>query len=109
MKGKMRSVQFSKPKGPLEMVEKDIPEPGPRHVRIQACSICHSDSVTKEEIPDIKYPRVPGHERLITITPLGCYVYWNSAPISTAGTYSTEEIRCVRIDSRTYKKNAGVV
>jgi hypothetical protein len=35
-------------------------------------------------------------------------VYWNGAPISTAGAYSTEEIRCVRIDSRTYKKNAGM-
>ena len=31
----MRSVQVSKPKGPLEMVERDIPEPGARHVRIK--------------------------------------------------------------------------
>jgi D-arabinose 1-dehydrogenase-like Zn-dependent alcohol dehydrogenase len=46
----MRSVQVSKPKGPLEMVEKDIPEPGSRQVRIkvQACGICHGDSITKE-------------------------------------------------------------
>ena len=29
----MRSVQVSKPKGPLEIVERDIPEPGARHVR----------------------------------------------------------------------------
>ena len=36
-------------------------------------------------------------------------VYWNSTPVSTAGAYSTEEIWRVRIDSRTYKKNAGVV
>ena len=27
---KMRAVQVSKPKGPLELVERDIPEPGPR-------------------------------------------------------------------------------
>ena len=61
----MRSVQVSKPKGPLEIVERDIPEPGARHVRIkvQACGICHSDSLTKEGLfPGIQYPRVPGHE-----------------------------------------------
>ena len=65
----MRSVQVSKPKGPLEIVEKDIPEPGTHQVRIkvQACGICHSDAVTKEglSLPGMtlpEYPRVPGHE-----------------------------------------------
>ena len=61
----MRSVQVSRPKGPLEIVERDIPEPGARHVRIkvQACGVCHSDSFTKEGLfPGIQYPRVPGHE-----------------------------------------------
>jgi D-arabinose 1-dehydrogenase-like Zn-dependent alcohol dehydrogenase len=61
----MRSVQVSKPKGSLEIVEKDIPEPGARQVRIkvQACGVCHSDSFTKEGLfPGIQYPRVPGHE-----------------------------------------------
>jgi D-arabinose 1-dehydrogenase-like Zn-dependent alcohol dehydrogenase len=65
MEGKMRSVQVSKLKGPLEMVEKDIPEPDPRQVRIkvQACGICHGDSITKEGLfPGIEYPRTPGHE-----------------------------------------------
>ena len=61
----MRSVQVSKPNGALEIIEKDIPEPGARQVRIkvQACGICHSDSLTKEGLfPGIQYPRVPGHE-----------------------------------------------
>jgi D-arabinose 1-dehydrogenase-like Zn-dependent alcohol dehydrogenase len=61
----MRSVQVSKPKGPLEIVERDIPEPEGKEVRIkvQACGICHSDSFTKEGLfPGIQYPRVPGHE-----------------------------------------------
>jgi D-arabinose 1-dehydrogenase-like Zn-dependent alcohol dehydrogenase len=61
----MRSVQVSRPKGPLEIVERDIPEPSARQVRIkvQACGICHSDSFTKEGLfPGIQYPRVPGHE-----------------------------------------------
>jgi D-arabinose 1-dehydrogenase-like Zn-dependent alcohol dehydrogenase len=62
---KMRAVQVSAPGAPLEMVERDIPNPGPGYVRIkvQACGICHSDSVTKDGLfPGIQYPRVPGHE-----------------------------------------------
>ena len=61
----MRSVQVSKANGPLEIVERDIPEPGATQVRIkvQACGVCHSDSLTKEGLfPGIQYPRVPGHE-----------------------------------------------
>lgn len=46
----MRSVQVSKPKGSLEIIEQDIPEPGSGKVRIkvQACGVCHGDLVTKE-------------------------------------------------------------
>ena len=61
----MRSVQVSKPKEPLEIAERDVPEPNKGQVRIkvQACGICHSDSFTKEGLfPGIQYPRVPGHE-----------------------------------------------
>ena len=62
---KMRAVQVPRAKGAFEIVERDIPEPTPGSVRIkvQACGICHSDSVTKEGLfPGIEYPRVPGHE-----------------------------------------------
>jgi D-arabinose 1-dehydrogenase-like Zn-dependent alcohol dehydrogenase len=61
----MRVVQVSRPKGSLEIVERPIPGPGAGQVRIkvQACGICHSDSLTKEGLlPGIQYPRVPGHE-----------------------------------------------
>ena len=61
----MRSVQVSKPKGPFNMVDREIPEPSSSQVRIkvQACGICHSDSLMKEGLfPGIQYPRVPGHE-----------------------------------------------
>jgi D-arabinose 1-dehydrogenase-like Zn-dependent alcohol dehydrogenase len=61
----MRVAQVSRPQGPFEIVERPIPEPGAGWVRIkvQACGICHSDSVTKEgAFPGIQYPRVPGHE-----------------------------------------------
>jgi D-arabinose 1-dehydrogenase-like Zn-dependent alcohol dehydrogenase len=61
----MRVAQVSRPKGPFEIVERPIPEPGAGTVRIKvhACGICHSDSLTKEgAFPGIEYPRVPGHE-----------------------------------------------
>jgi D-arabinose 1-dehydrogenase-like Zn-dependent alcohol dehydrogenase len=61
----MRVVQVSRPNGPFEIVERQIPEPGAGAVRIkvQACGICHSDSMVKEGVvPGIEYPRVPGHE-----------------------------------------------
>ncbi|HEU4342282.1 MAG TPA: alcohol dehydrogenase [Candidatus Binatia bacterium] len=62
---KMRVAQVTRPNGPFEIVEREIPEPGAGQVRIkvEACGICHSDSVTKEGTwPGIEYPRVPGHE-----------------------------------------------
>src|SRR4051795_7917696 len=61
----MRVAQVARPKGPLELVERPVPEPGPGSVRIRvlACGICHSDSLTKEGgLPGLQYPRVPGHE-----------------------------------------------
>src|SRR5579884_3038690 len=71
---KMRAVQVSKPGGPFEMVEREIPQPGPRQVRVkvQACGLCHSDSLTKEgHWPGITYPRVPGHEVIGVIDAVG--------------------------------------
>jgi len=71
---KMRAVEATSPQGPLKMVEREIPQPGPRQVRIkvQACGVCHSDSLTKEGTwPGITYPRVPGHEIAGVIDALG--------------------------------------
>jgi len=77
---KMRAVQVSKPGGPFEMVEREIPEPGPRQIRVkvQACGVCHSDSLTKEgHWPGIVYPRVPGHEIAGVIDAVGSEVpHW---------------------------------
>ncbi len=70
----MRAVQVSRPGGPLELVERPIPEPGPGSVRIkvQACGICHSDMMAKEgHWPGITYPRVPGHEVIGVIDAVG--------------------------------------
>jgi D-arabinose 1-dehydrogenase-like Zn-dependent alcohol dehydrogenase len=62
---KMRVMQVTRPGGPFELVERDIPEPGAGQVRIrvEACGVCHSNAMTKEGTwPGIEYPRVPGHE-----------------------------------------------
>jgi len=73
----MRAVQVSKPGGPLELVEREVPQPGPRQVRVkvQACGLCHSDALTKEgHWPGIAYPRVPGHEIAGVIDAVGSEV-----------------------------------
>jgi D-arabinose 1-dehydrogenase-like Zn-dependent alcohol dehydrogenase len=74
---KMRAVQVKSGNGPFEMVEREIPEPGPRQVRVkvEACGLCHSDSLTKMGIwPGIQYPRVPGHEIAGVIDAIGSQV-----------------------------------
>src|ERR1700684_904806 len=60
-----RAVQVPAAGGAFEVVQREFPDPGPGHVRIrvQACGVCHSDSITKLGLfPGIAYPRVPGHE-----------------------------------------------
>jgi D-arabinose 1-dehydrogenase-like Zn-dependent alcohol dehydrogenase len=62
---KMTVAQSTKPGNPFNLVEREIPQPGPGQVRIrvQACGICHSDQLVKDGLwPGIEYPRVPGHE-----------------------------------------------
>jgi D-arabinose 1-dehydrogenase-like Zn-dependent alcohol dehydrogenase len=71
---KMRAVQVQSPKAPFEIVEREIPAPGPGtvRIRIQACGVCHSDSLTKEgTFPLVSYPRVPGHEVVGVVDAVG--------------------------------------
>jgi D-arabinose 1-dehydrogenase-like Zn-dependent alcohol dehydrogenase len=70
----MRVVQVSEAGGPFELVERDVPAPGPGEalVRVHACGICHSDSYVKEGgFPGVSYPAVPGHEIAGVIAALG--------------------------------------
>jgi len=65
MSTKMKAAQISKAGGDWELIERDIPEPGPGQVRVkvEACGICHSDALVKDGVwPGLHYPRVPGHE-----------------------------------------------
>jgi D-arabinose 1-dehydrogenase-like Zn-dependent alcohol dehydrogenase len=71
---KMRAVQVARAGGPLELVERDVPEParGEVRVRIEACGVCHSDSFTVEGLfPGLVFPRIPGHEIAGVIDALG--------------------------------------
>ena len=74
---KMRAMVVQKVGGPLQAEERDIPVPGPQEIRIrvEACGVCHSDSVTVQGLmPGIRYPRVPGHEVIGVIDALGAAV-----------------------------------
>ncbi|HLY54310.1 MAG TPA: alcohol dehydrogenase [Stellaceae bacterium] len=74
---RMRAVQVTSANGPFALVERDIPEPGARQVRVkvQACGVCHSDMFTKVgAFPGIQYPRVPGHEVVGIVDAVGAEV-----------------------------------
>jgi D-arabinose 1-dehydrogenase-like Zn-dependent alcohol dehydrogenase len=74
---RMKAVQVAKPNAGLEVVERGVPDPKARQVRIkvQACGVCHSDMFTVAgAFPGIQYPRVPGHEVVGIIDALGADV-----------------------------------
>jgi alcohol dehydrogenase len=71
---RMRAMVVPEPGGRFRMEERDLPEPG-RHqarIRVHACGVCHSDSLTVEgHMPGLSYPRIPGHEVIGVIEALG--------------------------------------
>src|SRR6266481_1031324 len=74
MAKKMRAVQVPQAGGQLELVEREIPEPqaGWVRVKVEACGVCHSDSLVKDgHWPGIQYPRVPGHEVIGLVDAVG--------------------------------------
>lgn len=77
MPTKMRAIVVTRPGGPLELVERDVPEPraGTVRIKVEACGVCHSDAVVVNGIlPGIQYPRVPGHEVVGMIDAVGAGV-----------------------------------
>src|SRR5437773_8599070 len=68
-----RAVQVTSP-GKMDLVQRPLVDPaaGRVRLRVEACGICHTDSVTMNGLmPDISYPRVPGHEVVGRIDALG--------------------------------------
>lgn len=94
----MRAVQLSKPGADFELIQKEIPEPKESEVRIkvQACGVCHGEAIVKEGyFPDIKYPRVPGHEVVGTIDKLGSNVsFWEIGQRVGIGWYGGPCLTC---------------
>lgn len=70
----MRAVQVSEAGGKLELVEREVPTPGPGEVRVkvQACGVCHSDMfAVTGGYPGVSFPVVPGHEIAGVLDELG--------------------------------------
>jgi propanol-preferring alcohol dehydrogenase len=61
----MKKMQVNSAGGAFNLIEERLREPAAGYVRVkvQACGVCHSDSLTKEGLwPGLVYPRSPGHE-----------------------------------------------
>lgn len=94
----MKVAQISRAGGDFEIVEREIPSPAAGQVRIkvQACGICHSDSLTKEGAwPGIQYPRVPGHEVAGIIDEVGSAVSeWKKGQRVGVGWHGGQDNTC---------------
>jgi len=69
-----RVAQVATAGGPFQIAEREVPQPGPGHVRIavEACGICHSDAIfVNAVVPGVRFPLVPGHEAAGRIVELG--------------------------------------
>jgi alcohol dehydrogenase len=69
-----RAAQVTSPGGQLALVDRTLAEPGPGTVRVavEACGICHSDSMFVDDLwPGVQYPVTPGHEIAGHIDALG--------------------------------------
>src|SRR5215510_10997247 len=95
----MKAVQVPKPGADFDVVEREIPAPGGRQVRIrvQACGVCRSDVFVKEGLwPGIQYPRVPGHEVAGIIDELGAEVTgWKKGQRVGVGWYGGRDNTCL--------------
>ena len=96
--GTMKVAQIATRGGGFQIVEREIPKPGPGQVRIkvQACGVCHSDELTKEGLwPGIEYPRVPGHEVVGVIEELGAGVSeWKKGQRVGVGWHGGQDNTC---------------
>ena len=74
----MRAWQVSHPapidQGPLELVDRPVPEPGPGQVRVRvsACGVCRTDlHVSEGDLPVHRLHVVPGHQVVGRVDALG--------------------------------------
>ena len=70
----MRAMVLDGPGRPLRLVDRPRPKAGPGQVRIRvlACGVCRTDlHVADGELPQARYPIVPGHEIVGRVEALG--------------------------------------
>jgi D-arabinose 1-dehydrogenase-like Zn-dependent alcohol dehydrogenase len=65
-------------------------------IKVQACGVCHSDSLTKEGLwPGIEYPRIPGHEVAGAIDEVGAGVSaWKKGQRVGVGWHGGQDNTC---------------
>ena len=70
----MRAMQLPEPGKPLQLISRDVGEPGPGQVllRVLACGVCRTDlHIVDGELGQPKLPLVPGHQIVATVVELG--------------------------------------
>jgi propanol-preferring alcohol dehydrogenase len=70
----MRAIVIDRPGEPPRREEREIPAPGPGQIgiRVRACGVCRTDlHVMAGELPQARYPIVPGHEIVGEVVTLG--------------------------------------
>lgn len=70
----MRAMVLTAPGTSLRMMEMDDPAPGADEIRVKvsACGVCRTDlHVVDSELPDIRYPIIPGHEIVGQVDAIG--------------------------------------
>src|SRR5213082_2744548 len=98
MNKRMKAAQVGRPGGDGELVERDIPKPttGQVRVKVEACGICHSDTLVKEGLwPGLQYPRVPGHEIAGRIDAIGADIaQWKEGDRVGVGWHGGHDFVC---------------
>src|SRR5215510_15310513 len=104
----IKAAQVPKPGADFQIVDREMPEPGPGHVRIkvQACGVCGSDVLTKEGTwPGIQYPRVPGHEVAGVIDKVGAGVStWKNGQRVGVGWHGGQDNTCPLLPPRRFSQ-----
>jgi len=104
MSATYKAIEVTKP-GVFTEVDRPLREPGFNEVRIrvEACGVCHTDSMlVNAEIPNLTYPRVPGHEVIGRIDAVGSNVTTRSVGqrvgVGISGGWDGTCLACLRGD-----------
>ena len=104
MNATYKAIEVSGP-GQFSEVSKPVLDPGPNQVRIrvEACGVCHTDSLlVNGELPNLTYPRVPGHEIIGHIDAVGSNVTTRSVGqrvgVGICGGWDDTCLACLRGD-----------